>query len=122
MDANNIFKRPSSSDSEADLVKFQKVFLAEKSKNTNFEPAAKVVRLTNPVENPGCCLTFDATRTIYHFPVLKSSAKSFTICEETRLATESRGIVSFKQTHQTSTEADPWWNYWEIGQISIEIW
>lgn len=48
MDHNNIFKRPNSSDSEADLIKFQNLFLAEKTKNTNFQPAAKVVRLTEP--------------------------------------------------------------------------
>lgn len=48
MDNNNVFKRPKASDSDADLIKFQNLFLAEKSKNTNFQPAAKVVRLTNP--------------------------------------------------------------------------
>lgn len=48
MDNQNIFKRPNSSDSEADLIKFQNLFLAEKTKNTNFQPAAKVIRLTEP--------------------------------------------------------------------------
>lgn len=48
MDPNNVFKRPNPNDSEDDLIKFQKLFLAEKNKNTNFQPAAKVIRLTNP--------------------------------------------------------------------------
>lgn len=48
MDHDSIFKRPNPSDSEADLLKFQNLFLAEQSKNTNFQPAAKVIRLTNP--------------------------------------------------------------------------
>lgn len=48
MDQNNVYKRPNPSDSDADLIKFQNLFLAEKSKNSNFQPAAKVVRLTNP--------------------------------------------------------------------------
>lgn len=50
MDPNSVFKRPNPDDSEADLIKFQNLFLAEKSKNTNFQPAAKVIRLTNPGE------------------------------------------------------------------------
>ncbi|KAG4070611.1 hypothetical protein HA402_013531 [Bradysia odoriphaga] len=52
MEPNNVFKRPNSNDSEADLIKFQKLFLSEKSKNTSFQPAAKVIRLTNQEENP----------------------------------------------------------------------
>lgn len=48
MDQNNVYKRPNPSDSDADLIKFQNLFLSEKSKNSNFQPAAKVVRLTNP--------------------------------------------------------------------------
>lgn len=48
MDSNNIFKRPNPKDSEDDLIKFQNLFLSEKSKNINFQPAAKVIRLTNP--------------------------------------------------------------------------
>lgn len=60
MDQNNVFKRPNPSDSDADLIKFQNLFLAEKSKNSNFQPAAKVIRLTN--SGIRFCLTSERTK------------------------------------------------------------
>lgn len=38
-------KRPSSSDTEHDILRMQNDFVLEKHKNTNFQPAAKVVKL-----------------------------------------------------------------------------
>lgn len=40
-----MIKRPKSSDTEEDLLQMQKEFLLEKYKNTEFQPAAKVVKL-----------------------------------------------------------------------------
>lgn len=79
MDNQNIFKRPNSSDSEADLIKFQNLFLAEKTKNTNFQPAAKVIRLTEPGNE---IALFKAVMIYFNVIFLRYFilAESFTIC------------------------------------------
>ncbi|KAJ6635703.1 RNA polymerase II-associated protein 1 [Pseudolycoriella hygida] len=48
VNVKNVFKRPKPNESEDDLIEFQNLFLSEKAKNTDFQPAAKVVRLTKP--------------------------------------------------------------------------
>lgn len=40
-----MIKRPSKDDSEAEILRMQREFLAEKKKNKDLQPAAKVVRL-----------------------------------------------------------------------------
>lgn len=40
-----MIKRPSNTDSEQDLLKMQMEFMKEKEKNTNFQPAATVVKI-----------------------------------------------------------------------------
>lgn len=40
-----MIKRPKNTDTEDDILQMQKDFLAEKSKNANFEPAAKLVKI-----------------------------------------------------------------------------
>lgn len=41
-----MIKRPKGSDTEQEVLKMQKEFLMEKTKNANFQPAAKVVKLS----------------------------------------------------------------------------
>ncbi|XP_055540548.1 RNA polymerase II-associated protein 1 [Wyeomyia smithii] len=45
-----MIKRPSSKDSENDILQMQQEFLAESNRNASFQPAAKVVRLQRDVE------------------------------------------------------------------------
>lgn len=40
-----MIKRPSSGDTEQDILKMQSDFLLEQYKNNSFEPAAKVVKV-----------------------------------------------------------------------------
>lgn len=114
MDQNNIFKRPNSTDSEADLIKFQNLFLAEKSKNDNFQPAAKVIRLTG--ENAGMESFTVQSRLQFHLNVLQSSiiSESFAIRQETRTAESGR-------SKHIPNGPDPWRCYREIEQIKILI-
>lgn len=42
-----MIKRPTSGDTEQDILKMQSDFLLEQHKNKSFEPAAKVVKLAS---------------------------------------------------------------------------
>lgn len=50
MDNTKINKRPSRNDTEDDILKLQEEFLREKSKNKDFQPAAKMVKLKHQNE------------------------------------------------------------------------
>lgn len=41
-----MIKRPKNTDTEKDIFQMQKEFLMEKKKDSNFQPAAKVVKLS----------------------------------------------------------------------------
>lgn len=47
MNPTGMNKRPSSDDTEQDIIQMQNAFLLEKHKDTNFQPAAKVVKCNN---------------------------------------------------------------------------
>lgn len=58
-----MIKRPSSKDTEDDVLKMQEDYLREKDKDPQFQPAAKVVRMNKSV-NDGNIL-----RNIYIKPI-----------------------------------------------------